>query len=542
MAAKGTWGLSGVSGMAVGGAVALSVAMVGYLTYSTQIPDKTLVVEETVKEVAEVVEKAPENETVNVDSKMVTESVEPKVEPTVADEPESEDVALADPVQPVVPVDEALSDTAPETPVEPSESPVEENGMAAEVETPATSSIPDSTPAAVVPSFDVVRVDPDGNTLIAGRGLSGQDVAVLIDGTEIARAQIDASGSFVSLFTLEPSSVARVVSLLQGSGAAQVASSETVILAPVETPVVVAEAETPVISEDTKVAALELAPEANETASETEKPVIPEDVVEAVGQVTETPVEPITEAIPDVNEEPASEEETTVAEEQNVAVATDPVSEGGAVPTLDVADVETTKPATANEEQTSEVAAAKAPAVILASDEGVKVLQPSGGALDMAMAIDAITYAPNGDVNVAGRGESGDFVRLYLNNKSVGAGKIADDGAWSTKLEAVSAGIYTLRADQVDDAGKVTARVETPFKREAPEVLAEAAPQVANNGIPAVKAVIVQPGNTLWGIAKESYGDGVLYVKVFEANKDSIRNPDLIYPGQVFTVPEPEEN
>ncbi|MCC6517211.1 MAG: LysM peptidoglycan-binding domain-containing protein, partial [Tabrizicola sp.] len=43
---------------------------------------------------------------------------------------------------------------------------------------------------------------------------------------------------------------------------------------------------------------------------------------------------------------------------------------------------------------------------------------------------------------------------------------------------------------------------------------------------------------TLWGIAQERYGDGVLYVQVFEANKDKIKNPDLIYPGQVFSVPE----
>jgi nucleoid-associated protein YgaU len=50
--------------------------------------------------------------------------------------------------------------------------------------------------------------------------------------------------------------------------------------------------------------------------------------------------------------------------------------------------------------------------------------------------------------------------------------------------------------------------------------------------------VTVQPGFTLWGIAQERYGDGVLYVQVFEANKDKIKNPDLIYPGQVFSVPE----
>ena len=54
-----------------------------------------------------------------------------------------------------------------------------------------------------------------------------------------------------------------------------------------------------------------------------------------------------------------------------------------------------------------------------------------------------------------------------------------------------------------------------------------------------VSAVIVtvQPGYSLWRIARESYGEGILYVKVYEANKDQIRDPDLIYPGQIFTVP-----
>jgi nucleoid-associated protein YgaU len=48
----------------------------------------------------------------------------------------------------------------------------------------------------------------------------------------------------------------------------------------------------------------------------------------------------------------------------------------------------------------------------------------------------------------------------------------------------------------------------------------------------------VQPGATLWAIAEERYGNGVFYLKVFEANRAAIDDPDLIYPGQVFTIPE----
>ena len=50
--------------------------------------------------------------------------------------------------------------------------------------------------------------------------------------------------------------------------------------------------------------------------------------------------------------------------------------------------------------------------------------------------------------------------------------------------------------------------------------------------------VTVQAGNTLWGISRERYGQGILYVQVFEANRDKIRDPDLIYPGQIFNLPD----
>jgi nucleoid-associated protein YgaU len=61
---------------------------------------------------------------------------------------------------------------------------------------------------------------------------------------------------------------------------------------------------------------------------------------------------------------------------------------------------------------------------------------------------------------------------------------------------------------------------------------------VAAAPVQAAVTVTVQPGFTLWGIATERFGEGRMYVQVFEANRDSIKNPDLIYPGQVFTLPQ----
>jgi len=125
-------------------------------------------------------------------------------------------------------------------------------------------------------------------------------------------------------------------------------------------------------------------------------------------------------------------------------------------------------------------------------------------------------------------------MRIYLDNSPITTSRIATDGSWRSDLPQVDSGIYTLRVDQVDAQGAVVSRVETPFKREAPAALA-----AASAGRDAAAQVItVQPGFTLWAIARDRYGEGIRYVEVFNANRDRIRDPDLIYPGQVFDLPD----
>ena len=47
----------------------------------------------------------------------------------------------------------------------------------------------------------------------------------------------------------------------------------------------------------------------------------------------------------------------------------------------------------------------------------------------------------------------------------------------------------------------------------------------------------VKPGDSLSKIARQHYGDAQMWPKIFEANRDQIKNPDLIHPGQVLTLP-----
>lgn len=180
-------------------------------------------------------------------------------------------------------------------------------------------------------------------------------------------------------------------------------------------------------------------------------------------------------------------------------------------------------------------------AVLLSDETGVRVLQPpeameSSPEVMSTVALDAITYSEAGEVLLSGRGQGEGFVRIYLDNSAVTTSRIAADGAWRTELPEVDTGVYTLRIDEVDAAGTVTSRVETPFKREDQEAVAQA--DDAEERDRRVQAVTVQPGNTLWAISRRNYGEGILYVRIFEANRDRIRDPDLIYPGQVFTIPE----
>ena len=151
------------------------------------------------------------------------------------------------------------------------------------------------------------------------------------------------------------------------------------------------------------------------------------------------------------------------------------------------------------------------------------------------LSLDIVDYDEDGEVSVAGKGKPRAHVRLYINNKSVGDVVVQDDGHWrlSQLSRKIDPGVYRLRADQIVD-GKVVARIETPFARAAVSNQAG-----GDSALAGAVRVVVQPGNSLWRIARRTLGAGIQYTIIYEANKGRIRNPDLIFPGQVFDVPPP---
>ena len=81
--------------------------------------------------------------------------------------------------------------------------------------------------------------------------------------------------------------------------------------------------------------------------------------------------------------------------------------------------------------------------------------------------------------------------------------------------------------------GKKYMAVVTP----AATVAQPQTPQPVNPAVEQGKTYTVQSGDTLWKIAKQFYGNGSQYSKIVGANSDKIKNPNLIYPGQVFSIP-----
>lgn len=322
----------------------------------------------------------------------------------------------------------------------------EDSGETSEVTEPALQSSAEPGSAAapapanpetagpIKPSFDIVRVRPTGETVIAGRAAPGATVTITDNGVTLGTVVADSRGEWVYLppKPLEPGSHQFSLSVDQAAGA-------------------------PLLSDEIVVA------------------VVPQPGADIAGRTTGETGEALTMIVP---------------------------REGAGSTVLQTPSSPTTATAT----------------------------QPDSAAPQSGeLALDSIDYDDAGRVVVGGRAPPGSEVRIYLDNTLAGRGVTGPDGRWQVTPEAsVENGLHQLRVDQVTGEGKVVARVESPFDRAAPEATA---------GVSAATTVVVQPGNSLWRIARRSYGTGWNYTVIYEANRDQIRNPDLIYPGQVFALP-----
>ena len=153
---------------------------------------------------------------------------------------------------------------------------------------------------------------------------------------------------------------------------------------------------------------------------------------------------------------------------------------------------------------------------------------PAGVPRSGDLVISTVDYDDRGHATISGQAAPVTTVRAYVDDKIVAEGVAGADGRWRlTPANPIEQGKHTLRIDRIAPDGKPVARLELPFERVA-------VPPAAGGDR---KRLYVVRGDNLWNIARAHYGDGWHHTKIFNANKEQIRDPDLIYPGQVFSLP-----
>ena len=397
------------------------------------------------------------------------------------------------------------------------------------------------TPPPSAPRFDIVRVSPAGEVIVAGRAEPGARVEVLLDGRPIAQLQADERGEWVATpdmklppgqheITLRshvkrgPDSVAVVSEQSVSVAGAGQAGRALVVLSSPDAPSRILQKPQPVKKAPVKQAAAAPGkastppPAAKQPPAQDNKPL---ETPTAGTQAKAPPQEP-----PPAREKPA-------------------------------------KASPARPEPPKKSAVAK-----------------------VRLSLQTVDYDENGDIFFSGAGTPGSRLRIYVDNRHLGDTRVDGKGRWSFKGNAIIApGPHALRVDRIDGDGSVLARVAAPFMRAAPAAVAqlkkslkkeaeatvmkkETAPvrttevatasaedasaasaepaagkavrnEALRNKPPKPARVIIQPGDNLWTIARNLYGKGMRYTVIYEANRDQIRDPDLIYPGQIFTTPKP---
>ncbi|PKR91224.1 hypothetical protein CXZ10_00460 [Pleomorphomonas diazotrophica] len=471
---------------------------------------------------------------------------------------------------------------------------------------PAKTDAEAAAPAAetVVPIFDLVRVEPTGDAVIAGRSdpeakveiLSGKDVvadgkandtgswAIVLanplkpgahdlsvratgkDGKVASSEQsvavsVPEGGNGDVLVVLNqpgsPSTVLQVPGLEEaqakladaGVDPAQAVSAEPAVAeAPAAAPAPAA------VEPPTSASATATATAGNETMpATTAEPAATPVAASPASATVEIPAPPAdmtaAAATPALTPAPQAATPATVVAQAEPAPAADkpatpatPAPDAAATPSVETP----AQPAPAAP-AAEPVAPAAEPAAPAAEPAAAPKVEPAAPAVTVT--IDAVELENGNRFYAAGSAANGAVIRLYVDDKAIGDTK-ADKGRWLYQGQVeLAPGKHLVRIDQVGADGAVAARAEVPFQiaddgLSAPTLAsgvgsAQAGAGSAGEAKPAEpETLIIRRGDNLWMIAKRLYGKGIRYSTIYQANTDQIRNPDLIYPGQVFVIPE----
>ncbi|GJD36851.1 LysM peptidoglycan-binding domain-containing protein [Methylobacterium aerolatum] len=408
----------------------------------------------------------------------------------------------------------------------------EPNRQAAAPAPPALAPFPPAVPPVTAPSFDVVRVDPTGDAVVAGRAAPNSTVALLVDGKPVASAKADADGWFTLPPLTLPTGSSEVGLRATDAQGAEHRSSATVAV---------------VVS-----------------PSRDAKPLIAVTTPDRPTVVLSQPDRPATGG--PVASGPA-------------AAPPRPTRGGGSAEADASGRGDGASPAGEGAPATGSQADADARSRD-GTDRATRTDRPDAATAPKIVSIDA---QEGGRLFVTARGAPGADLRLYLNDTLIAPATVGRDGTVTFTIgQGVKPGAYTVRLDLVDPAtGKVRDRAEVPFQAPVPgrddgveyaagpqdprgdaggsqarrddpaerprppsstgSLAANSAPGPAKNAsevyVPGIETARIVRGDSLWRISRRAYGEGVRYTLIYDANQDQIRDPDLIYPGQVFVLP-----
>ena len=399
---------------------------------------------------------------------------------------------------------------------------------------------PAPTAALQAPTYDLVRVEPTGDAVIAGRASPGATIELLVNGKVVASTVANATGEWVLVLD-QPLAPGDYDIALQASDA---------------------DTQTPSVSQDRLAVSI--------PANGSETPMVALTRPNAPMEVLQKPAPTIAAAAPESGTETASEAARAPATETAAAasgksdrsasaptVAGSPVPAEGA-PTDPVAGGETVighltvsedAPAAPAEAAASAVAPTETAAPVAsmptakpavpAAEQAQDAGRASGDTVPVSI---EIAEAAGDTFRLQGMSKPGADVWIYLAGEYVGEAKASDTGRWTFEQKmAFEEGDYSIRVDQIANrAGAVATRAEVPFafKRagEGTDVAGNAKVAILDETEEGVR-VLIRRGDNLWTIAHHFYGDGFSYANIYRENNGQIRNPHLIYPGQVFVMP-----
>lgn len=460
------------------------------------------------------------------------------------------------------------------------------------------------------PSFDVVRVEPSGDTLIAGQAAPNSKVLIEKNGKVIAETTTDAAGAFVALpsdaiqgennqvviRSVEADGTESVsnqvvaigvpeigeplvalvvpgkaIEILQKPKAQQsakvvpqkedqlqvAAKDQSVITPSVETPAKGETSAEPSTAQDVPVEKEEVVDSEQTqntlvTALESKVKVKPDaEAVEAVAEKAQEATRRVARLLKP--EETSGDTTTTSGITPDAAIRTDraledqnsqnPPKENGLLKPAGEQDSAALAPHASSAELETSATDSGATTDNFTTDNsaqaGVNSEQPQKTKTEnttvpslQAPIVSVEAVEVDGEkIFIAGEATAGETIRVYVDGENIGDVKVAGNGRWLYEdKKNLKPGQYTIRVDQITTAsGRVDARAEVPFLVED-RTVSELASAESNT-------IIIRRNDNLWTIAQRLYGDGLRFTAIYEQNRDQIRDPDLIFPGQTFTLP-----